>query len=112
MRLNELAEELGKDPLEVMSLLLKSPKAFFVGSTPSKETGVDEWFPPTYDIYSIKIHSHLVEEAREFILKNTAQEVIDYVKEGGTEAIRKSIFEDDYPDTGADLLKDPGEDDA
>ena len=87
MRLNELAEELGKDPLEVMTLLLRSPKSFFVGSS----GGDNDWFPPSYDIYSIKIHSHLVEEAREFILKNTAQEVIDHVKNHGTSDFQKDL---------------------
>lgn len=87
MRLSELAEQLGKDPADLLEILMKSPIPFFTTSSLGGGIG---------DIYGVKIVSHLVEAAKDYILKETAQEVIDHVKEHGTsEFERQASLEDE-----------------
>lgn len=82
MRLTQLAQELGRDPAEVLEVLLRCPVPIFTEDRAA-------------DIYGIKIASHLVEAAREYFLHNAAQEVIDHVKEYGTEGVKEKGFRSD-----------------
>lgn len=76
MKLAQLALELGMDPLALLELLIKSPTPFFE-SGPTVVLG---------DFYAIKILPHRVEDARKFVTTQSAQEVINHVKEKGSQS--------------------------
>lgn len=73
MKLSQLAVEFKKDPIDLMVILMRSPVPFLVATIGGERFDLS-------DVYGMRIETTLVEQAREFITKQLAQEVLDHVQ--------------------------------
>ncbi len=80
MTLLQLAAELDMPAHDLLELLLKCPKPLF-------ENGIGE------NPFSISIPSYRVQDAKDFVLAQSAQEVSDHVKENGTSEFAREALD-------------------